>query len=150
MRTYEDFTEGLELPLGPYAVTREEVLEFAREFDPQPFHLDEEAARDSLLGGLSASGWHTCAMMMRMMADSYVLDSSSQGSPGVDYVKWLRPVQPGDVLTGTARVESRRLSAKRPAMGLAKIITVLRNQRDEAVLESEYTLLLLTRAGLAA
>ncbi|NDV85643.1 enoyl-CoA hydratase [Aurantimonas aggregata] len=150
MRTYEDFTEGLELPLGPYAVTLEEVLEFAREFDPQPFHLDEEAARDSLLGGLSASGWHSCAMMMRMMADGYVLDSSSQGSPGVDYVKWLRPVRPGDVLTGTARVESRRLSAKRPALGLAKIVTVLRNQRDEAVLESEYTLLLLTRAGVAA
>ncbi|HEX2017342.1 MAG TPA: MaoC family dehydratase [Aurantimonas sp.] len=150
MRTYEDFTEGLELPLGPYEVTREEVLEFAREFDPQPFHLEEQAGRDSLLGGLSASGWHTCAMTMRMMADSYVLDSSSQGSPGVDTVKWLRPVFPGDVLTGTARVASRRLSAKRPTLGLAKIITVIRNQRDEPVLESEYTLLLLTRDGVAA
>lgn len=150
MRTYEDFDEGLELPLGPYAVTREEVLEFAREFDPQPFHLEEDAARESMLGGLSASGWHTCAMMMRMMADGYIRDSSSQGSPGVDYVKWLRPVRPGDVLTGTARVQSRRISAKRPTLGLAKIVTVLRNQRDEPVLESEYTLLLLTRDGVAA
>ena len=150
MRTYEDFTEGLELPLGPYMVTLEEVLEFAREFDPQPFHLDEQAGRDSMLGGLSASGWHTCAMMMRMMADSYVRDSGSQGSRGVDFVKWLRPVRPGDVLTGTATVGSRRLSPKRPTLGVAKIVTVIRNQRDEPVLESEYTLLLLTRAGVAA
>ncbi len=150
MRTYEDFTEGLEIDLGPYPVTRDEVIEFAREFDPQPFHLDEEAAKDTLLGGLSASGWHSCAMMMRMMADAYILDSSSQGSPGVDYVRWKRPVRPGDVLHGTARVVSRRLSSKRPTLGILKITTDLRNQTSETVLESAYTLLVLTREGLAA
>ncbi|WP_370193707.1 MULTISPECIES: MaoC family dehydratase [Aurantimonas] len=150
MRTYEDFTEGLEIDLGPYPVTRDEVIEFAREFDPQPFHLDEEAAKDTLLGGLSASGWHSCAMMMRMMADAYILDSSSQGSPGVDYVRWKRPVRPGDVLHGTARVLSRRLSSKRPTLGILKITTDLRNQTGETVLESAYTLLVLTREGLAA
>ncbi|MAP17546.1 MaoC family dehydratase [Aurantimonas coralicida] len=150
MRTYEDFTEGLEIDLGPYPVTRDEVIEFAREFDPQPFHLDEEAAKDTLLGGLSASGWHSCAMMMRMMADAYILDSSSQGSPGVDYVRWKRPVRPGDVLHGTARVVSRRLSSKRPTLGILKITTDLRNQTGETVLESAYTLLVLTREGLAA
>jgi len=150
MRTYEDFTEGLEIDLGPYPVTRDEVIEFAREFDPQPFHLDEEAAKDTLLGGLSASGWHSCAMMMRMMADAYILDSSSQGSPGVDYVRWKRPVRPGDVLHGTARVVSRRLSSKRPTLGILKITTDLRNQTGETVLESAYTLLILTREGLAA
>lgn len=150
MRTYEDFTEGLEIDLGPYPVTRDQVIEFAREFDPQPFHLDEEAAKDTLLGGLSASGWHSCAMMMRMMADAYILDSSSQGSPGVDYVRWKRPVRPGDVLHGTARVVSRRLSSKRPTLGILKITTDLRNQTGETVLESAYTLLVLTREGLAA
>ena len=150
MRTYEDFTEGLEIDLGPYPVTRDEVIEFAREFDPQPFHLDEEAAKDTLLGGLSASGWHSCAMMMRMMADAYILDSSSQGSPGVEYVRWKRPVRPGDVLHGTARVVSRRLSSKRPTLGILKITTDLRNQTGETVLESAYTLLVLTREGLAA
>ncbi len=150
MRTYEDFTEGLEIDLGPYPVTRDEVIEFAREFDPQPFHLDEEAAKDTLLGGLSASGWHSCAMMMRMMADAYILDSSSQGSPGVDHVRWKRPVRPGDVLHGTARVVSRRLSSKRPTLGILKITTDLRNQTGETVLESAYTLLVLTREGLAA
>ncbi|MFY0734543.1 MaoC family dehydratase [Aurantimonas sp. NFXS3] len=150
MRTYEDFTEGLEIDLGPYPVTRDEVIEFAREFDPQPFHLDEAAAKDTLLGGLSASGWHSCAMMMRMMADAYILDSSSQGSPGVEYVRWKRPVRPGDVLRGTARVVSRRLSSKRPTLGILKITTDLRNQTGETVLESAYTLLVLTREGLAA
>lgn len=150
MRTYEDFTEGLEIDLGPYPVTRDEVIEFAREFDPQPFHLDEEAAKDTLFGGLSASGWHSCAMMMRMMADAYILDSSSQGSPGVDHVRWKRPVRPGDVLHGTARVVSRRLSSKRPTLGILKITTDLRNQTGETVLESAYTLLVLTREGLAA
>lgn len=149
MRAYEDFTEGLEIDLGRYAVTRDEVIEFARQFDPQPFHLDEEAARDTMLGGLSASGWHTCSMMMRMMADGYLLDSTSQGSPGVDFVRWTKPVRPGDTLHGRARVLSTRLSAKRPTLGIIKIATDLVNQRQETVLESEYTLLVLTRAGAA-
>ncbi len=150
LRAFEDFTEGLEIALGPYEVTKEEVIEFAHEFDPQPFHLDEEAAKASMLGGLSASGWHTCAMMMRMMADAYVLDSTSQGGPGVDFVKWRRPVRPGDTLSGTARVLSTRLSAKRPTIGLARISTELRNGRYETVLESEHTLFLLTREAAAA
>lgn len=150
MRAFEDFTEGLEIALGPYEVTKEEVIEFAREFDPQPFHLDEEAAKTSMLGGLSASGWHTCAMMMRMMADAYVLDSTSQGAPGVDFVKWKRPVRPGDTLFGTACVLSARRSAKRPTIGLARISTELRNERGETVLQSEHTLFLLTREAAAA
>jgi len=149
LRAFEDFTEGLEIALGPYEVTKEEVIEFAAEFDPQPFHLDEEAAKASMLGGLAASGWHTCAMMMRMMADAYVLDSTSQGGPGVDFVKWRRPIRPGDTLSGTARVLSTRLSAKRPTIGLARISTELRNGRDETVLASEHTLFLLTREAAA-
>lgn len=149
MRAFEDFTVGTEIPLGPYEVTRDEIVEFATEFDPQPFHLDEAAARDTMLGGLSASGWHTCSMMMRMMCEAYILDSTSQGSPGVDFVRWRRPVRPGDVLSGTTRVLSARLSQKRPTLGLAKLRTEIVNQDADTVLESEYTLLLLTREGAA-
>ncbi|WP_062203771.1 MaoC family dehydratase [Aureimonas sp. AU12] len=147
MRTFEDFAVGTTLPLGPYAVERDAVLEFAAEFDPQPFHLDDEAADASMLGGLSASGWHTCAMMMRMMCDAFVLDSSSQGSPGVEFVKWMRPVRPGDVLSGEARVLEARPSRSRPHLGLCKIRNTVRNERDETVLVCEYSVMLLTREG---
>ncbi|KQT82523.1 MaoC family dehydratase [Aurantimonas sp. Leaf443] len=150
MRAFEDFTEGLEFALGPHPVDRAEGLAFAAEFDPQPFHLDENAAEANLLGGLSVSGWHTCAMMMRMMCDSYLLNSTSQGSPGIDYVRWLAPVRPGDTLSGTARVASARLSAKRPTLGIATLETRLVNQTGATVLESRYALLLLTRQGAAA
>lgn len=147
MRAFEDFPVGAKIPLGPYRVTKEEVVEFAAEFDPQPFHLDEEAAKHTMLGGLSASGWHSCAMMMRMMCDAFLLDSTSQGSPGVDYVKWKQPVRPGDVLTGTMTVMEARRSAKRPTLGIAKLKNEVRNQDGVGVLETEYTLLLLTREG---
>ena len=122
---YEDVEPGQEVEVGRHTPSRDEIITFAQKWDPQPFHLDEEAAKDTLLGGLSASGWHSCAMMMRMMADAYILDSSSQGSPGVEYVRWKRPVRPGDVLRGTARVVSRRLSSKRPTLGILKITTDL-------------------------
>ncbi|MAU98403.1 MAG: enoyl-CoA hydratase [Fulvimarina sp.] len=148
MRTFEDFTEGLEIPLEPYTADRDEMIAFAREFDPQPFHLDDAAGgANELVGSLTASGWHTCSMLMKMMAEGFLLDSTSQGSPGVDFVKWRAPVRPGDRLTGTARVLSRRLSAKRPTLGIAKIGVSLENQEGVTVLESEYTLLVLTREG---
>ncbi|MCE7027036.1 MaoC family dehydratase [Jiella avicenniae] len=150
-RAYEDFEEGLEIPLGPYTAERDEMIAFAAEFDPQPFHLDDEAGgANELVGSLTASGWHTCSVLMRMMADGFLIDSTSQGSPGVDFVKWRAPVRPGDRLTGTARVLSRRLSAKHPTLGIAKIAVALANQEGVTVLESEYSLLLLTRAGTAA
>jgi acyl dehydratase len=148
LRTFEDFTEGLETPLEPYTADRDEMIAFAREFDPQPFHLDDAAGgANELVGSLTASGWHTCSMLMKMMAEGFLLDSTSQGSPGVDFVKWRAPVRPGDRLTGTARVLSRRLSAKRPTLGIAKIGVALENQEGVTVLESEYTLLVLTREG---
>lgn len=150
-RAYEDFEDGLEIPLGPYTAERDEMIAFAEEFDPQPFHLDDEAGgANELVGGLTASGWHTCSMLMRMMAEGFILNSTSQGSPGVDFVKWRAPVRPGDRLTGTARVLSRRLSAKRPTLGITKMGVALENQDGVTVLETEYTLLLLTREGAAA
>ncbi|MBO0905918.1 enoyl-CoA hydratase [Jiella sp. MQZ13P-4] len=127
------------------------MLAFAREFDPQPFHLDEAAGgANELVGSLTASGWHTCSMLMRMMADSFLLGASSQGSPGVDFVDWKAPVRPGDSLAGTARVLSRRMSSKRPTLGIAKLSATLSNQAGTSVLVSEYALLLLTREGAAS
>jgi len=150
-RAFEDFSENLEIPLGPYAVERDEMIAFASEFDPQPFHLDEASgSANELVGRLTASGWHTCSMLMRMMADAFILDSTSQGSPGVDFINWRAPVCAGDVLTGTARVLSRRISVKRPTLGIAKMGVTLENQAGVTVLDGEYTLLLLTREGVAA
>ena len=113
---FEDFVEGASLDLGAKHVTADEIIEFASEFDAQPMHLDEAAGKASILGGLSASGWHTCAMFMRMLCDAFLLDSTSQGSPGIDHVKWKKPVLAGDTLSGTmhrarqARVADRGLA----------------------------------------
>ncbi|WP_062012672.1 MaoC family dehydratase [Aureimonas sp. AU4] len=149
MLLFEDFTPGRIFPLGPYEVRREEVLDFARAFDPQPFHLDDAAADTSLLGGLAASGWHTCAMMMRMMCDSFVNRSSSQGSPGVESVRWLRPVRPGDTLSGEALVLEARLSRSRAGLGLCRLHNTLHDGSGERVLVSEYAMMLLTRSEAA-
>jgi acyl dehydratase len=115
---WEDFTPGLVIPLGRTEVTREAVLEFAARFDPQPFHLDDAAAEASLFGRLAASGWHTCAMMMRLMCDAYLNDSAGLGSPGVEDLRWLKPVYPGDTLSGTMTVLESRPMKSKPHVGL--------------------------------
>jgi acyl dehydratase len=101
---FEDFSPGWTAEYGPRRVTREEMIGFAAQFDPQPMHLDEEAARHTMLGGLAASGWHTCSVMMKMIADNLLLDSASMGAPGIDEVKWLKPVRPGDSLTARGSI----------------------------------------------
>jgi acyl dehydratase len=121
-RYFEDFTPGMMIEHGPRLVTREEIVAFAAEFDPQPMHLDEEAARNSILGGLAASGWHTCCLLMRMACDGFVLDSSSMGAPGVDEVKWLKPLRPGTHITLRTTVLETRTSKNRPEMGLVKAL----------------------------
>ena len=95
---WEDLTVGSTRELGSVSPTREQILDFAGQFDPQPFHLDEAAAKASVFGGLCASGWHTCAMAMRLMVDNFLNEAASLGSPGLESVKWLRPVFPGDTL----------------------------------------------------
>jgi acyl dehydratase len=131
-RYFEDFTPGMVIEHGPRPVTREEIVAFAAEFDPQPMHLDEEAARNSILGGLAASGWHTCCLMMRMACDSFVLDSSSMGAPGVDEVKWLKPLRPGTNITLQATVLEIRTSKSRPEMGFVKVLMeVLDDERTQ-------------------
>jgi acyl dehydratase len=119
-RYFEDFSAGMVLEHGPRPVTREEIVAFAAEFDPQPMHLDEDAARNSILGGLAASGWHTCCLLMRMACDSFVLDSSSMGAPGVDEVRWLKPLRPGTNITLRTTVLETRASKSRPEMGFVK------------------------------
>lgn len=122
---WEDFTPGRVIEHGPRRITREEIIDFAAEFDPQPFHLDAAAARASMLGGLCASGWHSCCILMRMSADSFVLNSSSMGAPGVDEVRWLAPIRPGDDLTLRATVLSTRASGSRPDMGFVNVLLEL-------------------------
>jgi acyl dehydratase len=134
---WEDFAAGHHHDFGAMAVTREAVLEFARQFDPQPFHLDEEAARGSLFGGLCASGWHTCAMAMRMMCDEYLLESASLGSPGIDHLRWLKPVFPGDTLSLRHEVLAARPMTSKPEVGLVQSRWEVRNQHGEAVLRME-------------
>ncbi len=134
---WEDFQVGETHALGEVTVDREEVLAFARRYDPQPFHLDEEAGRQSHFGGLVASGWHTASMVMRLMVDSYLSQSASLGSPGVDNLRWLRPVRPGDRLRATRTTLEARASASRPGMGLVKSRWEVFNQEDERVMTME-------------
>ncbi|MFD0916393.1 MaoC family dehydratase [Pseudahrensia aquimaris] len=134
MLTYDNLAIGQEFALGPKLVTAEEIIEFASEFDPQPFHLDPESDQAAQVGGLIASGWHTCSMFMRMMCDGFILDSTSQGSAGLDEVRWLLPVRPGDRLTGTARVVEKRVPKSRPDLGMVQFEYTLNNQNGETVM----------------
>lgn len=95
---FEDFYPGQEIDLGERSVSEEEIVAFARQFDPQPFHVDRDAAKASIYGGVIASGWHTCSLMMRMVVDGLMASSSSMGSPGLDGVRWLRPLRAGDTI----------------------------------------------------
>lgn len=134
---WEDFRPGEVAEFGEKTVTKDEIIEFASEFDPQPFHLDEEAGRQSILGGLCASGWHSCAMMMRLMCDAYVLESASMGAPGVDEVRWKKPVYAGDTIRLRRTCLERRVSKSRPEMGLTRFRLELVNQKGEVAVSSE-------------
>ena len=122
---FEDFREGQRFALGPHKVASDAIIAFAEEFDPQPFHLDEEAAKASILGELAASGWHSTAMLMRLMCDACLSRSSILGSSGMDEVKWLSPVLAGDVLSGDFTITSTRASASRPGIGIVNFTSKL-------------------------
>ncbi|MDQ1818060.1 MaoC family dehydratase [Massilia sp. CCM 9210] len=115
---FEDFYVGQEIPVGSRTVTEEEIIAFATQFDPQPFHVDHDAAAASIFGGVIASGWHTCSMMMRMVVDSVLGTSSSMGSPGLDKVRWLQPVRAGDTLTVSYITTALKPSSSRPDRGV--------------------------------
>jgi acyl dehydratase len=131
---WEDFPVGSVAEHGSRLVTREEIIAFAAEFDPQPMHMDEEFARGTMLGGLAASGWHTCAIGMRLIADGFVLDTASMGSPGVEEVRWHKPVRPGDRLMLRHTVLEARPLRSRPDWGLVKFRFELINQAREVVM----------------
>ena len=137
--TFEDFTPGRRFAFAERTLTADEIVAFAREFDPQPMHLDEAAGRASILGGLAASGWHTSAVMMRMLYEAYIAGSTSEGSPGVDRMEWKRPVLAGDTLGGHCEVVDARASRSRPEIGIVRIRAMVTNQRDETVALCEFT-----------
>ena len=128
---FEDFFDGQEIALGSVTVDRDEVLDFARRFDPQSFHVDEEAAARSIYGGIIASGWHTGAMMMRLLCDGLFLRAASMGSPGLDQLRWIRPARPGDTLTLTGRVLSAKASRTKPDRGSVDISYKVHNQHGD-------------------
>lgn len=147
---FEDFTEGLTLGFGDYVVTRDEIVRFAEEFDPQPFHLDEDAGRDSLLGGLAASGWHISAIGMRMIFDGFLHRSASFGAPGVDGVRWLKPVRPEDRLRIKSVVTAARPSRSRPDRGIVAFSFTMLNQDQVVVMHQANSIMMLCRQAGAA
>ena len=144
---WEDFVAGSVAEYGPRLVTREEIIAFAAEFDPQPMHMDEEFARSTLLGGLAASGWHTCALGMRMIVDGFMGDAASIGSPGIDEVRWLKPVRPNDRLRLRRTVLETRPLNSRPDWGLVRFRFELFNQAGELVMQQENVNLFGRRQG---
>jgi acyl dehydratase len=129
MKYFEDFSVGQRTEFGSVEVTREEVIDFARRYDPQPFHLSDEAAAQTHFGRLAASGWHTCAMTMGVIARYVVADRhAGLGSPGIDELRWLRPVYPGDRLTVTAEVIESIPSRSKPDLGILRNRTAVTNQ----------------------
>jgi acyl dehydratase len=137
MRYFEDMVIGTRTHASrTYKVTREEVIEFAAKYDPQPFHLDDDAAKTTFFGRLSASGWHTGAMVMRMMVDTWkdTEPSAGLGSPGIDELRWVKPVYPGDELSVEIELIDKRRSKSRPDMGLTKTRQTVTNQNGEVVM----------------
>jgi len=131
---WEDFAPGEVMEIGRHTFTEEEIIAFATQFDPQPFHTDPAAARGTFYGGLIASGWHTCAIGMRLMVQSYIGRAASAGSPGVDNIRWLGPVRPGDTITYRRVILEARPSGSRPGIGLVRSRSEALNQHGETVM----------------
>ena len=131
---FEDLEAGQLVELGSHAVTEEEIVAFARQWDPQPFHVDPEAAKETVFGGLIASGWHTGAMWMRLYVDSLLDGAASMGSPGIEELRWLAPVRPGDMLTGKLTVLETTPSERRPDRGTVRIRGEMVNQDGVVVM----------------
>ena len=135
LRYFEDFQVGETLELGSRTVSAAEIIDFARQFDPQPFHTDPERAQASVFGGLVASGWHTAALYMRLLVDGFVgMIQSSMGSPGVDKIEWLKPVRPGDTLSGRVTIVELIPSKSRRDRGTIRTLGELRNQNGDVVM----------------
>lgn len=131
---FEDLTPGDKQQFGAYQVTEQEIIEFAQRYDPQYFHLDAKAASDSLFGGLCASGWHTTAMFMRMLVDAMPEDNGSLGSPGIEQLRWLKPVYPDDILHVEGEVLTTRLLETKPGVGMVSMAYQVKNQQQQTVM----------------
>lgn len=151
---FEDMAIGDTIHLGPLTIGREEILDFAAEFDPQPFHLSEEAAAATHFRSLSASGWHTTALCMKMLVAAWQendgVQAASLGALGVDELRWLQPVRPGDTLRGTSEIIEKKASRSRPEMGIVKTRITLFNQRDEPVMSMMPLAMFRTRPTLGS
>jgi acyl dehydratase len=130
---WEDFQPGHVAVYGPRRVTREEIIAFAAEFDPQPMHMDEAAGGATLLGGLGASGWHTCCLLMRMIADGFLLKAASEGSPGIDELRWLAPLRPDTEIRVRATALERRVSKSKPERGFVKFRFDVIDEQDKVL-----------------
>jgi acyl dehydratase len=137
IRYFEDLPEGLTVELGSVEFTAESIIDFACAWDPQAMHTDPELARGSIYGGLIASGWHTVASYMRLLVDRIIKDSVSAGSPGIDNLRWIKPVRPGDTLRGRFTVLESKLSRSRPEWGIVRSRGEMLNQSDEVVMQFE-------------
>jgi len=144
---FEDFEVGKVIELGSRSVTEEELIEFSRQFDPQFFHVDKAAAEHSIYGGIIASGWHTCSLIMRAIVDAYMGETAGMGSPGLDEVRWIKPVRGGDTLTMTATVLEARPSNSKPDRGVVNTIWQAMNQNGELVATIKGMAMILRRPG---
>ena len=144
-RYLDDFEEGAVHEFGPVTITEEEIVEFGRKFDPQVFHTDPLAAREMAYGGLIASGWHTCSLFMRLFVENYLPGPASLGSPGVDEIRWLKPVRPGDVLMLRITVSQVKPSRSKPDRGVLYSFCEMLNQRQEVVVTMKALNLILYR-----
>lgn len=130
---FEDFEVGRTIDVGARTVSEDEIIDFATKYDPQPFHVDKAAAEKSMYGGIIASGWHTCGMIMRLMVDGFLKEAASLGSPGVDEIRWLKPVRGGDTLHVTMTALEVRPSASKPDRGVIVTLWQAKNQHGELV-----------------
>ncbi|MEN3363147.1 MAG: hypothetical protein V7606_421 [Burkholderiales bacterium] len=128
---FEDFKVGNTINAGSRTITEDEIISFAKQYDPQPFHVDKEAAKESIYGGLIASGWQTCGIMMRLVVDGCLHEAATLGSPGIDEIRWLKPVRPGDTLTVTLTTLESRPSVSKPDRGLVVNAWQATNQHGE-------------------
>jgi acyl dehydratase len=133
-RYFEDYLPGTVHEFGSVTIEEDEIIEFGRRYDPQPFHTDPEAARQTAFGGLIASGWHTISLSMRLLVDNYVSRVASLGSPGVDEVRWRKPVRPGDTLSVRITILESKLSRSKPEQGSIRSHVEVLNQRGEIVM----------------
>jgi len=134
MLYFEDLNIGQKILIGPISVTEVEIIEFAKKFDPQPFHIDAEKAKDSLFGGLCASGWHTCSLYMRMLYDGLLINLASLGSPGMNEIRWLKPLFPNETIKGELHIINKTPSKSKPFIGSIIIDSKVFNSKKELIM----------------